>query len=198
MIFQVLCRRYYDEWAIWCLELGIAYSSLCLGKCELTIWFAYTCLLNRHLVLVFLIAKALEVRSAGLRWSPTDCFWRPCLEAKHWGMSHCDTCTCTNGRNLRKNKSHWPQEAEEICRSRSGPIETLTVDSSVVNLIWGNGFRELRISCTVAQMEREGGVSPRVSPLAQVNIYLYNQALATVASGSKESSYSFPRSWNTP
>lgn len=27
--------------------------------------------------------------------------------------------------------------------------------------------RELRIACTVAQMEREGGISPRVSPLAQ-------------------------------
>ncbi|KAH9602996.1 hypothetical protein KSS87_007247 [Heliosperma pusillum] len=28
--------------------------------------------------------------------------------------------------------------------------------------------RELRIACTVAQMEREGGISPRLSPLAQV------------------------------
>lgn len=27
--------------------------------------------------------------------------------------------------------------------------------------------RELRIACTIAQMEREGGISPRVSPLAQ-------------------------------
>ncbi|KAK9205111.1 hypothetical protein WN943_015378 [Citrus x changshan-huyou] len=27
---------------------------------------------------------------------------------------------------------------------------------------------ELRIACTVVQMEREGGISPRVSPLAQV------------------------------
>lgn len=31
-------------------------------------------------------------------------------------------------------------------------------------------IRELRIACTVAQMEREGGISPRVSPLAQVCI----------------------------
>ncbi|XP_049934878.1 putative methyltransferase At1g22800, mitochondrial isoform X2 [Nymphaea colorata] len=29
-------------------------------------------------------------------------------------------------------------------------------------------FEELRIACTVAQMEREGGISPRNSPLAQV------------------------------
>lgn len=29
--------------------------------------------------------------------------------------------------------------------------------------------RELRIACTVAQMEREGGISPRLSPLAQVS-----------------------------
>lgn len=28
--------------------------------------------------------------------------------------------------------------------------------------------RELRIACTVAQMEREGGISARISPLAQV------------------------------
>lgn len=30
--------------------------------------------------------------------------------------------------------------------------------------------RELRIACTLAQMEREGGISPRVSPLAQACI----------------------------
>lgn len=30
--------------------------------------------------------------------------------------------------------------------------------------------RELRIACTVAQMEREGGISPRVSPLAQARV----------------------------
>ncbi|RID53648.1 hypothetical protein BRARA_G01026 [Brassica rapa] len=28
--------------------------------------------------------------------------------------------------------------------------------------------RELRIACTLAHMEREGGISPRLSPLAQV------------------------------
>lgn len=32
----------------------------------------------------------------------------------------------------------------------------------------GETLRELRIACTVAQEEREGGISPRVSPLAQV------------------------------
>ncbi|KAG2710131.1 hypothetical protein I3843_04G010600 [Carya illinoinensis] len=32
----------------------------------------------------------------------------------------------------------------------------------------GETLKELRIACTVAQMEREGGISPRVSPLAQV------------------------------
>lgn len=30
--------------------------------------------------------------------------------------------------------------------------------------------RELRIACTIAHMEREGGISPRVSPLAQVSL----------------------------
>ncbi|KAK9929930.1 hypothetical protein M0R45_026998 [Rubus argutus] len=33
---------------------------------------------------------------------------------------------------------------------------------------WRRNLKELRIACTVAQMEREGGISPRVSPLAQV------------------------------
>lgn len=38
----------------------------------------------------------------------------------------------------------------------------------VPNCIPVSSFRELRIACTVAQMEREGGISPRISPLAQV------------------------------
>ncbi|KAK9078478.1 hypothetical protein SSX86_002535 [Deinandra increscens subsp. villosa] len=32
----------------------------------------------------------------------------------------------------------------------------------------GETLKELRIACTIAHMEREGGVSPRISPLAQV------------------------------
>ncbi|CAA0837394.1 Putative methyltransferase [Striga hermonthica] len=35
-------------------------------------------------------------------------------------------------------------------------------------ILGGETLRELRIACTVAQMEREGGISPRMSPLAQV------------------------------
>ncbi|PIN12293.1 putative methyltransferase [Handroanthus impetiginosus] len=35
-------------------------------------------------------------------------------------------------------------------------------------ILGGETLRELRIACTVAQMEREGGISPRLSPLAQV------------------------------
>ncbi|XP_024026649.1 putative methyltransferase At1g22800, mitochondrial [Morus notabilis] len=35
-------------------------------------------------------------------------------------------------------------------------------------ILGGETLKELRIACTVAQMEREGGISPRVSPLAQV------------------------------
>lgn len=35
-------------------------------------------------------------------------------------------------------------------------------------ILGGETLRELRIACTIAQMEREGGVSPRISPLAQV------------------------------
>ncbi|KMZ72563.1 Methyltransferase type 11 [Zostera marina] len=35
-------------------------------------------------------------------------------------------------------------------------------------ILGGETLRELRIACTIAQMEREGGISPRVSPLAQV------------------------------
>ncbi|ERN05474.1 hypothetical protein AMTR_s00007p00251400 [Amborella trichopoda] len=35
-------------------------------------------------------------------------------------------------------------------------------------VLGGETLKELRIACTVAQMEREGGISPRMSPLAQV------------------------------
>lgn len=35
-------------------------------------------------------------------------------------------------------------------------------------ILGGETLRELRIACTIAQMEREGGISPRLSPLAQV------------------------------
>ena len=35
-------------------------------------------------------------------------------------------------------------------------------------MLGGSTLQELRIACTVAQQEREGGVSPRTSPLAQV------------------------------
>ncbi|EEF34362.1 putative methyltransferase At1g22800, mitochondrial [Ricinus communis] len=35
-------------------------------------------------------------------------------------------------------------------------------------ILGGETLKELRIACTAAQIEREGGISPRVSPLAQV------------------------------
>ncbi|KAJ7538995.1 hypothetical protein O6H91_11G072200 [Diphasiastrum complanatum] len=38
----------------------------------------------------------------------------------------------------------------------------------LASMYGGDTLRELRIACTAAQLEREGGVSPRISPLAQV------------------------------
>ncbi|KAG0492214.1 hypothetical protein HPP92_005612 [Vanilla planifolia] len=35
-------------------------------------------------------------------------------------------------------------------------------------ILGGETLKELRIACTIAQLEREGGISPRMSPLAQV------------------------------
>ncbi|XP_058097642.1 putative methyltransferase At1g22800, mitochondrial isoform X2 [Magnolia sinica] len=35
-------------------------------------------------------------------------------------------------------------------------------------ILGGETLKELRIACTIAQLEREGGISPRISPLAQV------------------------------
>ncbi|KAL3737020.1 hypothetical protein ACJRO7_025874 [Eucalyptus globulus] len=35
-------------------------------------------------------------------------------------------------------------------------------------ILGGETLKELRIACTIAQIEREGGISPRISPLAQV------------------------------
>ncbi|KQJ91898.1 putative methyltransferase At1g22800, mitochondrial [Brachypodium distachyon] len=38
----------------------------------------------------------------------------------------------------------------------------------LASILGGDTLKELRIACTIAQMEREGGISPRMSPLAQV------------------------------
>ncbi|XP_042439864.1 putative methyltransferase At1g22800, mitochondrial [Zingiber officinale] len=38
----------------------------------------------------------------------------------------------------------------------------------LASILGGETLKELRIACTIAQMEREGGISPRLSPLAQV------------------------------
>ncbi|XP_020584483.1 putative methyltransferase At1g22800 isoform X1 [Phalaenopsis equestris] len=35
-------------------------------------------------------------------------------------------------------------------------------------ILGGETLKELRMACTIAQLEREGGISPRMSPLAQV------------------------------
>lgn len=61
---------------------------------------------------------------------------------------------------------HWVNDlpgAMSQCRAALKPDGLF-----LATMFGGETLRELRISCTVAQMEREGGVSPRVSPLAQV------------------------------
>lgn len=61
---------------------------------------------------------------------------------------------------------HWVNDlpgAMSQCRTALKPDGLF-----LATMFGGETLRELRISCTVAQMEREGGVSPRVSPLAQV------------------------------
>ncbi|KAI3438448.1 hypothetical protein D9Q98_000878 [Chlorella vulgaris] len=59
---------------------------------------------------------------------------------------------------------HWQADSEIL------PLEPGCADLvvSCLGLHWVNDVPELRIACTVAQQDREGGVSPRVSPLAQV------------------------------
>ncbi|PKA51121.1 Putative methyltransferase [Apostasia shenzhenica] len=44
-------------------------------------------------------------------------------------------------------------------------------DLFIAAILGGETLKELRIACTIAQLEREGGISPRLSPLAQVNIF---------------------------
>lgn len=41
-------------------------------------------------------------------------------------------------------------------------------------LLGGDTLQELRIACSLAEQEREGGVSSRISPMAQVNLVAYN------------------------
>lgn len=40
-------------------------------------------------------------------------------------------------------------------------------------MMGGTSWQELRISCSLAEMEREGGVSPRVSPMVKVCQYIH-------------------------
>ncbi|CAN6543007.1 unnamed protein product [Malus baccata var. baccata] len=59
----------------------------------------------------------------------------------------------------------------KLCRNAERELQTENIETSF--MVGDEEFlpvkeRELRIACTVAQMEREGGISPRVSPLAQV------------------------------
>ncbi|RZB77452.1 putative methyltransferase, mitochondrial isoform B [Glycine soja] len=52
-------------------------------------------------------------------------------------------------------------------------------------ILGGETLKELRIACTLAQMEREGGISPRVSPLAQA---CYCKSLCNICPSWKYSS----------
>ncbi|CAK9209194.1 unnamed protein product [Sphagnum troendelagicum] len=61
---------------------------------------------------------------------------------------------------------HWVNDlpgAMSQCRTALKPDGLF-----LAAMFGGETLRELRIACTVAQLEREGGVSPRISPLAQV------------------------------
>ncbi|XP_034224242.1 putative methyltransferase At1g22800, mitochondrial isoform X3 [Prunus dulcis] len=59
----------------------------------------------------------------------------------------------------------------KLCRDAEHGVQSENIETSF--MVGDEEFlpvkeRELRIACTVAQMEREGGISPRISPLAQV------------------------------
>ncbi|XP_077249713.1 S-adenosyl-L-methionine-dependent methyltransferases superfamily protein isoform X3 [Tasmannia lanceolata] len=59
----------------------------------------------------------------------------------------------------------------KLCRDAEADVPDKTVETFFV--VGDEEFlpikeRELRVACTLAQMEREGGISPRISPLAQV------------------------------
>ena len=61
---------------------------------------------------------------------------------------------------------HW---ANDLPGAMSQARQALVPDGLFLSsVLGGETLRELRIACAVAEMEREGGVSQRVSPLAQV------------------------------
>ena len=61
---------------------------------------------------------------------------------------------------------HW---ANDLPGAMGQARQTLVPDGLFLSaILGGETLRELRISCAVAELEREGGVSQRVSPLAQV------------------------------
>ena len=60
---------------------------------------------------------------------------------------------------------HWASDAGAMSHAR----KALTPDGLFLSaVLGGETLREMRIACAVAELEREGGVSQRVSPLAQV------------------------------
>ncbi|CAL5358529.1 unnamed protein product [Camellia sinensis] len=61
---------------------------------------------------------------------------------------------------------HWTNDLPGAMIQKQSRL-ALKPDGLFLAAILG-GETELRIACTVAQMEREGGISPRLSPLAQV------------------------------
>ena len=61
---------------------------------------------------------------------------------------------------------HW---ANDLPGAMSQARKALTPDGLFLSaVLGGETLREMRIACAVAELEREGGVSQRVSPLAQV------------------------------
>lgn len=65
-------------------------------------------------------------------------------------------------------EKHWSDNLSNCRQNLNFPFVIIFLLPYLTCLALFSIIRELRIACTVAQMEREGGISPRMSPLAQV------------------------------
>jgi hypothetical protein len=96
----------------------------------------------------------------------TCCIAPPAAYEAHWGGTVCRAglVGCASPGHARTPAcAAAAQGVMAQCRHALRPDGLF-----LAAMLGGHTLQELRIACSVAQQEREGGVSPRVSPLAQV------------------------------
>jgi NADH dehydrogenase [ubiquinone] 1 alpha subcomplex assembly factor 5 len=88
---------------------------------------------------------------------------------------------------------HWVNDLDKSCREI---LRVLKPDGAFVGAIWGNdSLYELRQSIQLAEMERRGGVVPRVGPLTRGDSFsavLHGSGFKLITCDYYEEQYGYP------